>query len=383
MSLRSRAGRVAGLALGVAATALPAGAEARLLGDPGGARSDLERRGVTLQAFSNHFATWKVAGGADSSGELGHSGSYDLFALLDAERLVGAPGLSVLLHVKGQYDENVNPDVGALADPIDDADFDRAVYVTELWLEQALLANRVRLRVGFLEQQTLFDRNAYANSEDRQFLATALDNNPVVPLPNGLGAALMLHPTDALELALGVGDAENVPGRSGFDTAFDGHDSLGAWAETTLRVRPCGLPGSYRLGVFRDGRDDGHWGAYLSFDQLLLQEADAPDEGLGVFARFGKADEDESRISWSWSAGLSYAGALPGRSDDVLGLGVWQLSPSSRGADVARETGAELYYAAAVLPWLTVTPAVQWIRDPGGEPTPDAVVTTLRMRVAF
>jgi carbohydrate-selective porin OprB len=346
-------------------------------------RSDLEHRGVTLQAFTNHFGSWKVRGGVDRGGELGHSGSYDLFALVDAERLVGAPGLTLFLHVKGQYDESVNPDVGALADPIDDADFDRAVYVSQLWLEQALLANRARLRVGFLEHQTLFDRNAYANSEDRQFMATALDNNPIVPLPNGLGAAVILEPTRAFEVALGVGDADNTPGQSGFDTAFDGHDSLSAWAETTLRVRPCDLPGSYRFGVFRDGRNDGHWGAYLSFDQLLLREAGAPDEGLGAFARFGKADADESSFSWSWSAGLQYAGALSGRSDDVVGLGAWQLRPSSGGRDATRETGAELYYAAAVLPWLTVTPAVQWIRDPGGEPAPDAVVATLRLRVAF
>ena len=88
----------------------------------------------------------------------------------------------------------MNADVGALSDPIDDADFDQAAYVSELWAQQAFLDDRVRLRLGFLEQQTLFDRNLYANSEDRQFLNTFLDNNAVVPLPNVTAPASVAAP---------------------------------------------------------------------------------------------------------------------------------------------------------------------------------------------
>ena len=61
-----------------------------------------------------------------------------------------------------------------------------------------------------MEQQTIFDRNAFANNEDRQFLATFLDNNGVVPLPNGLAATLFLRPFPWLELALGVADPQLV-----------------------------------------------------------------------------------------------------------------------------------------------------------------------------
>ena len=78
-------------------------------------------------------------GGANPDGAFGHSGSYDFFARVDLEALVGWRGGDLLLHVKGQYDDNLNADVGALSDPIDDADFDEPVYVDELWLEQALL----------------------------------------------------------------------------------------------------------------------------------------------------------------------------------------------------------------------------------------------------
>ena len=73
---------------------------------------------------------------------------------------------------------------------------------------------------GYLDQQVVFDRNAFANSEDRQFLSTFLDNNnAVIPLKVGLGATLFLRPTDWLELALGTADADNEPRQAEAPTA--------------------------------------------------------------------------------------------------------------------------------------------------------------------
>jgi hypothetical protein len=42
----------------------------------------------------------------------------------------------------------VNRDVGAISDPIDDADFDEPIYVDELWAQQSLLGGRLRIRAG-------------------------------------------------------------------------------------------------------------------------------------------------------------------------------------------------------------------------------------------
>ena len=376
-----------------------------LVGDPSGWRTRTADAGLSVQLFANLFPSWKLRGGAtDEGGELGHSASYDLLVHADLGELAGMRGTTLLLHVKGQYDRNVNRDVGAISDPIDDADFDEPIYVDQLWAQQSFLGGRLRLRAGFLEQQTVFDRNAYANSEDLQFLGTFLDNG-LVPLPNGLGIALIAAPTPWLELALGVVDGDNRPGRLGFDTAFDDVDSLTVHAEATFRASLRGpngeLPGNYRLGVYRDGRERvrfgttqtrrGAWGAYLSFDQLVLREASAggSPEGLGVFARAGRADPDTSAVEWLWSLGVSYLGLLPGRAQDTLALGLYQAIASDRfraAHDPAfdRETGFELYYALALRPGLVVTPDLQWILDPG--PTGagrNAVIATLRVRLSF
>jgi len=373
----------------------------QLAGDAAGARTRLERLGVQLRLFYNQYLSGKPSGGgADPGGVFGYSGSYDFFAQADLDALTGWPGATVLLHVKGQYDRNLNREVGALSQPIDDADFDQPIYVDELWIQQAAFAGRVRLRVGFAEQQTIFDRNAYANSEDRQFLTTFLDNNAVVPLPNGLAATLIVAPTPWLEVAIGAADADNVPRQAGFDTAFDGWSSLTGYVEAAVDGpwSERGLPGRYRLGVFVDGRarrdfrtgvrDRGHVGAWLGLDQQVLG-AGGPFGRLGVFARAGYADPAVNRVAWFWSVGLESAGLVPGREEDVLGFGVYQTIGSSVYRDAVdptfrRETGLELYYAVRALGWLVVTPDLQLVVDPGatGEAS-DAWVGTLRVRVTF
>lgn len=386
-------------------------ASPQLLDDPGGARTRLERLGIVPQLFAQHFVSWKApGGGADPGGEFGHSGSYDLFVLVDAEELAGLPGLDLLAHAKGIYGRSVNDAVGAISDPIDDADADVPIYVEQLWLEQALLRDRLHLRAGMLSQQTVFDRNAYANSEDRQFLATFLDNDGVVPLPRGLGADLIASPTDWLELAVGAVDGDNSSRNAGFDTAFDGLESLTGHLElrlrTRLRSRAGELPGALRVGAFLDGRKRtvfdgapaadappktrrGSPGAWLSFDQLAYREGPQSPQGLGLFARFGWADEETNRVAWFWSIGASYLGLLPTRDADELGLGVYQAIASRRYRDAVdrnfrSETGIELYHRIAVLPWLAVTPDLQVIVDPGGWRSTDAaIVATLRVRVSF
>ncbi len=352
---------------------------------------------------------WKPTGGADSGSKAGASGSYDVFAYANGERLLGWRGGIGLLHLKGQYDENINDETGALAQPIDDADFDEGIYVSELWLQQGLWDNRLRLRVGFLEQQTSFDRNAYANAEDWNFLSSFLDNNAIVPLPNGFGANLVLAPLPGVELAVGIADADNSPSNWNADDAFESFASFTSHFELGFRLDSLGLPGrgTYRFGVFRDGRKRtlfkraaatpprepsrrrGHWGVYASFDQVLWAHATDPPRMVGAFARFGWVNEDASEIEWFWSTGLEARGPVPGRHFDVLGLAVYQAIASdafqrSRREAFDEETGFELYYRVEVLPWLWVTPDLQYIVNPGrsGEDD-DAVVGALRIRVAF
>ncbi len=382
----------------------------RALEDPRGVRAGLETSGIALQGAANQFFGWRLRGGAGAGEELGASGSYDLFAQLDLEELARRPGVQILAHLKGAYDENLNGEVGALGDPVDDADFDEALYVSELWAEQSLWRDRAGLRLGFLEQQTVFDRNVFANSEDRQFASTRLDNSPIVPLPNALGVAAWVRPAPWLELAVGVSDADNEPRHAGFHTAFDGMESWTEILEATIRVVWSGtLSGHYRIGGFRDGanrtvfgridpstgralRRRGHYGWYLSADQWIFREAgsrDAAPQGLGLFGRLGFADEETNAIDTFVSLGAVYQGPIPGRDADVVGVG-WAYAglsdrySAARPGTFRRENSVELYYRIAIFPWLLVTPHLEYIASPSGEKSArDAVVALLRLRMVL
>ncbi len=373
-----------------------------LLGDPAGARSRLEQLGIVLQLFYNQYLSGKPSGGgANPDGVFGHSGSYDLFARVDLEELVDWRGGDFLLHVRGMYDRNLNADVGSLSQLIDDADYDEPIYVDQLWLRQTFFDGRLRFRVGLLEQQTIFDRNLFANSEDRQFLTAFLDNNAVVPLPNGVGAAVIVAPLPWLEIALGAANADNFPGQPGIDTTFDHFDGVTGHLELKFAspLSERGLTGHTRLGAFIDGRKKtnfrtgsrrrGHFGGYLSIDQRVWREAEVGSQGLGVFARAGYADRDYNALAWFWSLGGEYTGLVPGRDADVLGFACYQAIGSSVYRDEVdprfeHETGIEIYYRIAAVPWLAITPDFQYILDPGATGTADdAFVGTLRLRVTF
>lgn len=367
-----------------------------LLGDPAGLRSGLEARGIALDLFWNHETGVLLGAGGD--GDLAQSGSADFFLRADLARLGVGLGGRVLAQVKANYNRNVNDDAEALGEPIDDADFDEPIYVDQLWYERDFFEDRVHARLGYLDQQVAFDRNAYANNEDKQFLNTFLDNSPTVPLEIGLGALLVVEPTRWLELAVAAADADNPIRETGFDTAFDGADGWTSYAEATLHgVLGEGRPGALRLGVFRDGaerpvfgrgvRERGHLGVYLSADQRVWNERGDGSEGLGVFVRAGRDDPRVNRIEAFWSAGLLYEGPLPGRGRDAAGLGLYQTFPSGDyrshvDPEFTRELGVELYYRVQLAPWLAITPDAQWLHDPGGDDgAPDAFVLALRVRV--
>jgi len=377
-----------------------------LLGGRDGPRERTRDAGLDLRVYSVNFLADRVSGAAGTDSEWRYSGSVDYFLVADLDRLVGIPGGLALLQAKSRYGRSVNPTVAALVDPIDDADGDRSLEIAQLWYEQTFWRGRASLRLGFLDQQTLVDRNAYANSEDTQFLSTALDNqNAVVPLAIGLGAALVVDVWhERLTMIASVGDASGRSGRAGWQTAFDepadflGYLELGY--HESLPMLGARRPGTYRVGVVIDPRSRDEIGrpgrttaldagVYASVDQAIWAEPADPSQGLGVFLRYGYREPDVNPITYAWSVGLQYAGLAPRRDRDVIGVGLYGVHASPRlrtvsATPVRREIGGEAYYRVDVTPWLALTPDLQYVHDPGGlRGSPDAWVCALRVRLTF
>ena len=374
---------------------------------------ELEELGVSIGLGATQVYQVNARGAASTHRRAGRcAGSYDLELNVDFEKLARLPGGSMYLLAEGSWSDGIDASsVGSLFGVNDDAGGDRAIDVTELWYEQALLDGKLRIRAGQIDLTggfecrglpSAFDGNAYANDETAQFLNGALVNNPTIPFPdNGLGVMAHLQPLEWWYLAAGVADAQADAREVGFRTTFHEEDYFFSIFETGvvphLPSANGALPGAYRVGFWYDPqpkdcfdgrgvkRDDV--GLYLSFDQAVFKENgdDEDSQGLGVFARYGANRGDVNEIRHFWSAGAQYQGLVPGRDDDVLGFGVSRGHLSSRaGFTSSQETAMELYYNARITPWLNVSPSVQYIFSPGGDhDVNDAVVVGLGVKIAF
>lgn len=369
------------------------------------AHEALEELGVVF-AFSV-TTVWQAnhKGGIRSSPHGKGTGSWDIGLELDTARLGLWDGGKFCLHLEGSSGQGVDPRyVGSLFGVNTDADTTagRRLQCSELWYEHDLADGLLALRIGKMDATTDFDTNAFANDECHQFLNAALVNNPTIPFPDyALGAQAIVRPGAGLSFAVGAWDANAEGAKWGRQTLFGGRAEWFLAAEASLETklwRPGGgeLPGAVRLGVWHTTQrferldtgetERGASGLCASLDQVVYKEkAEAGDsQGLGLFFRYGYAPQRFSELQHFGSFGAQYQGLLPGRDDDVLGIGLacGRLGgPSRQGARYDGEGVAECYYRIALAKRASVTLDAQYVRHPGAGPS--SFVPGLRVHVQF
>jgi porin len=330
-----------------------------------------------------------ASGGLESDD--GSSGVYFFANHFDLEKMIGLKGASLFARVDGSWDDSINEAVGALM-PVDTLTLgDEAIGLTQLWFEQTFLEKRLRIRIGkedvsqnsfdFHGQNVSFDAMPYANFQGTQFLDLGLVNNASIPFPeSGPGAVLLVEPVDRFYVA--------AAGVSTTAEAFTllGSNDFDKWmflVETGFVAQPGGLPGLYYAGYWNSEFEDAPSadGIYLGMAQLLYRESGTKEQGLGLFARYGYANDQA--IKHFWSIGTQYEGLIPGRDRDVLAVG-WAQS-FTRGAefDESYEGALEAYYRARVTPWFHLSPHIQYIVNPGSSDVDNAVTLGLRAQITF
>lgn len=379
-----------------------------MTGDWGHVRTEIEEHGIVSQLFLNYTYQWNVGGGLKPGGKPG--ASMDLLIHADLEELGLPHGGKVLGHFQRIMGSGINPWIGSNFQVADDLDVDGNLYVAQLYYENELVEDKLWLRLGYLDYQTIVDRNRFANSEDKQFMSQALDNNPLLPLPESLGIDLQWSPTDWFTLNTGFGDIGERRHHKVIKSAFDGPDEFVYYLEPAFHVDfkspfgPGNLQGNYRFGMVYDGerhekfprpgqeeagRKSDDVGFYVSFDQDLFRENDTDAQGMSWFFRYGFRHGDISRIQNFWSTGLSYLGPIPSRDKDTLGIALFQSVPSHRyqsyiNANATEETVLEAYYSIHVTDWLYITPDVQYLSSPGiDDSVSDCIVVGVRTRISF
>jgi len=382
-----------------------------LTGDWGGARKELEDKGITLQLYYNQQFQQNFKGGLDTHNGHRLSGSYDLNVLFDFEKMGFMDDAGFFLRAaKGTWSDGINPNkVGALNNVNQDAGDDHPIFVNKWWFWKKFLDNKVELRLGLLQtNKDLFDVSPYANHEDKDFINRGSIRNATIPHRNGIGVFLKVQPVEWLYTQFATLDSQFQARTTGFNSAFHEEPWFMAYWETGVTPKwksaKGPMPGNARVGVWYDPTpktkfedtgtaevQSGDVGYYFGADQLVWKEcADEKDmQGLGLFARYGHAHADRNRISDYWSVGASYNGLIPERDRDVTGLAVSQSIQSDRFRDerralADRETAYELYYAYEATPWCIISPHFQVVTNPGGDKDDrDAIVGGVRVRISF
>ncbi len=376
----------------------------------------LAEQGIELSLGMTSVYQQNMRGGlSTNSGRGRFAGSYDLELAADLNRFLGMDGAGLYVHAEGGFprsDEDA-ASIGSFFGANADATGRRAMDVVEVYYEQAFFEETLRIRVGKLDITggfecggcaVSFDGSAFANDETTQFLNGALVNNPTIPFPDyGLGAVVYWNPLEWWYASFAVVDAQADGRETGFRTAFHGEDyflyifETGVTPEIESENGP--LKGAYRVGVWADPQPKAHSdttrvyrddvGYYVSADQLVYKENDVSEDtqGLGVFARYGLANDHRNDLVNFYSFGMQYQGLFDGRDDDVLAIGYAQGFFSDRasmtfGEDY--ESVLEIYYKLQISPRLEISPGIQYIANPGGASgVSDATVFAVRAQWFF
>ncbi len=418
-----------------------------LTGDWGGARTELAEKGLLFDLDLTQLLQGNAHGGRDTNNAFRYSGSADYYFKLDTARMGLWPGGLLKLHGETKIGDNVNPKVGSLMAPNYQGLFPvpaggdggpGTTTLSEFFIEQALSEHFI-LVAGKVDGTTVGDQNAFASNQRTQFMNAALRVNPILfygaPYTAMLGGVIWI-PTDWLTVATAVidNDPDGAATKTGFNTAFHGRDWYSILQEYDFTIKPFGKTGHQRLGWFWTSRDfaelsgDGRiqipqvfgravvsrrllprwarvlragknflsltdleksadtWGMWYNFDQFLYTEADDPEQGVGVFGRFGYGGEP-NLFEQFYSTGVSGKGSIPMRDRDTWGVGYYLANISDNlnpAFGLNSEQGVEAYYNIEITPWCHITPDLQVIVDPGGSSRHDvAIVYGLRMQMNF
>ena len=275
--------------------------------------------------------------------------------------------------------------------------------LAQLWYQQTAFDGALRVKAGKVDANNEFDRSTVAQEFLNQSTGSSatLFTLPTYPDP-ATGINVFVKPNKDLQLGFGLYDgsfANGVrTGSLGPRTFFRSAEDLFLIAEVDQSwvVGPDHLAGRLAVGGWYStntftrldgGRATGTGGPYALLDQALWRAnpADEHDNrGLNAFVMYGYADPAISIFDQNIGGGLSWTGPLPGRPDNVVGIGVQAVHFSDAYHPASRyEASYEIFYRLQVLPGFAIKPDLQYVADPGGRGTPDALAATVRFELHF
>lgn len=377
-------------------------ASEHLLGDLGGVRAGLAGRGISIDPVLTLDFASNFRNGNDTSGSAFFH-IFNLYVTIETEPLFGLTDGTFYADLLTQNGQSPSDEAGDYQ-LISEYDYGGRTQVGEIWYEQQLLDEALRVRVGKIDAnaQFCYAENSFDFSNgglNYGFPISQFNFMPTAPDPS-FGVMAFYSIDDQASFGTGVFDGAlqegKLTGKLGPKTLFDHPSDLYFVFEYDLAFNVAENPWLVKLGAFHHtgtfeefdgGADNGNTGFYALLDAKLRKElpADADDEqGLGAFAVYDTAESDKTEADHHFAGGLAWTGALPGRDNDVFGVGA-SYAHFSGGAGFldSGELAIEAFYKLAITEYLGVKADLQYIKDPGGAGMEDALVGLVRVQVAF
>jgi len=425
----------------------------RLTGDWFGGRDWLSKHGVDFDLDLTQVLQGVASGGRDTGVDYDGFVNYELN--LNSEKMGLWPGAFLKVKAITTYGTYANSESGAtvpvnLFSVLPEPRADTNTALMNLSIAQ-FLSPKFGIVVGKLYTLSGGDDNAFAHNANTQFLNTALNFNMTLGFApfSAYGGALVFLPWKGAVFSVSVIDPDGKGTQNDITKAFE--NGVAVAAEGRVEIKPFGLVGHQDLGFFWSDEtrfsltqdpfnlarllvskrfprledpgpilrrllerffpqllvpvqpantEPSTWSVYYNFDQYLWSPQGSPDKGVGLFFRFGISDGNPNPIKYAYNVGVSANGVVPGRPNDNMGVGWARTQYSSDFVPFLRqqlhigmniEDAVEIYYNAAITPWLNVSADLQVVDSAldnalsGGRlvNVDTAVVAALRMYIRF
>ncbi|HET6390974.1 carbohydrate porin [Hyphomicrobium sp.] len=376
------------------------------------ARASLAAAGITYGVnYTGEY--FNVFSGGLSRGST-YDGVIEGVVDIDLEKVLGWKG--AVIHANAFYIHGIGPTTktGSIF-AVSNLEGLEALRLDELWLEQSLFNDKLKVKVGSIAADTEFfisDTAAvFINGTFGWPGITASDmlaGGPGYPLAS-MGVRVEYAPTDKLTLLAAVfngspadpfSDDPQKANRHGVDFRFG--DGELVMAEAQYKYELGKLAGTVKLGGwtqldapdgtyvnFATGRPvNSDYGIYGIIDQQVWKQGD--NQSINVFGRFSGSPGDRSPMDFYFDTGILFAGLVPGRKKDSFGaaFGFGQISSDLTATDPGEigthESVLEVLYSAELKPGMTLIPDFQYFWDPGATPEVNhAAVAGARLRINY
>lgn len=300
------------------------------------------------------------------------------------------------LHAQQQHGNGITENEVGDFQVLSNIDADDFIQLSEIWYKHSFFNHKLSIKAGKQDANADFAYTEFGG----EFINSSPGFSPTIPLVTypdpGLGVVMEVVLSRHLAIRSGVYQGRPDGGRS-IGNTVDGLFGPMLMIEPSFSFAIRDYPGQFRIGYWYNGDTFEHLdgagesssasGIYAIWDQLFYREnpaLDESDQGAGFFIQFGYTGRKAIEAKTYFGAGFQWAGAIPHRDRDIVGLGLFYVhfNPAA-GLEKSFELTIETFYEIQLWHSLYIKPDIQLIMNPGGSDNDTAIVGGIRWGYTF